>query len=110
MLLLFEFAFGVMRNDLFVFKIILPTSYYWQKITLTETTTRCHSRSLTITYCRSLLLIVPLVLLVAIFCTTLCDSLSFNLSLVCFFITDPKKTSNNQMKTFACALQSNALT
>ena len=76
-------------------------------LTLTEMTTRCHSRSLAISCCHSLLLVVPLVV-------TSCHSsyhlLSLEVSLACPVINDSRKTSNDQKKTFACALQSNALT
>ena len=53
-LLLFALTSGGMRNDLFVFKIIIPTP-------LTKMTIRSHSRSLAISCCHSLLLVVPLV-------------------------------------------------
>ena len=56
---MFALTSGVMRNDLFVFKIIIQTPDCWEKRN---------------------------------------------------FINDSRKRSNNQKKTFACALQSNALT
>ena len=54
LLLMFALTSGVMRNDLFVFKIIIPTP-------LTKMTIRSRSRSLAISCCHSLLLVVPLV-------------------------------------------------
>ena len=64
-----------MRNDLFVFKIFIPTPYWWQKKRiLTEMTTRCHSLSLVVTCCHSLSLVVPLVVTS---CYSLYHSLSF---------------------------------
>ena len=43
--------------------------------------------------------------LIAILCTTCCHWLSFDILLVCVFISDPRKTSKDQEKTFAYALQ-----
>ena len=71
-------------------------------------TTRCHSRSLVVSCCHSLLLVVPLVVTS---CHSSCyHSLSLDVSVICPVINDSSKTSNDQKKTFACPLQSNALT
>ena len=43
--------------------------------------------------------------LVAIIRTTRCHSLSLDVSLVCPVINDSRKTSNDQKKTFVCALK-----
>ena len=42
--------------------------------------------------------------LVVIHCTSPCHLLSQNLSLICLFINDSRKTSKDHMKIFACGL------
>ena len=105
LLLLFVIASGVMRNDLFVFKIFIPTPYcgHKKKRTLTELTTRCHSLSLVVT-CRHALSLVTS-------CHSLYHSLSFVvISLVCLFIIDPRKTSKDQKKTLHVLYKKSAQT
>ena len=73
-------------------------------------TTRCHSRSLAVSCFHLLLLIVSLVVPSCHSSNTRCHSLSLDVPLVCPVINDSRKTFNDQKKTFAYALQSNALT
>ena len=94
LLLLFALTSGVMRNDLFPFKIIIPTPYCYQKKTLTEMTTGRHSLSLVVIYRYSLFHSLSLV---AIPRTHRCHSLSLDVSLVCPFINDPKKKRDSIM-------------
>ena len=107
---MFSLTYGVMRNDLFVFNIIILTADCWQKKNFNR-----NDHSLSFAFTRYLLLpfIVTLFCtrcLVAILRTTRYHSLSLDLSLVCPVINDSRKASIDQKKIFACALQSNALT
>ena len=88
------------------------TALLAKKRTLTEMTTHpCHSWSLAITCCHSLLLVIPLVVTS---CHSSYHSLSFNftpcITRLLFYQQLPRNTSNDQKETCACALKSDALT
>ena len=85
-----------MRNGFLVLKYSYQRRIAGKKRTLTEINHHSLSYSLVIVRYHSLSLVVTRY-------TTCCHSLS--LSIVCLFINDPRKTSTNEKKTFACALQ-----
>ena len=96
LLLLFAITFGVMRNDLFVFKIFIPTPYCWQKkeektnldLKWPLAVIRCYSLPLFTICCHLLSLAVRLVV-------TSCHSIYHSslvvirCSLFYLFISDP---------------------
>ena len=95
-LLLFAIASDVMRNDFLVLKYSYQRHTAGKKRTLAEINHHSLSYSFVIIRYHSLSLVVT--------CYTTCCHL-LSLSVVCLFINDPRKTSTNEKKIFACALQ-----
>ena len=88
----------VMFTSLMV--LLAKKNFNWDDHSFSLAVTRC------ITCCHSLSIVVPLIVIKChSLYTTRCYSLSLDILLVWLFINDPKKTSQEQKKAFACALQ-----
>ena len=111
LLLLFALASDIMRNDPFVLKILIPNHCSHAKRSLTKMTTRCHSLWLVVTCSHSLSLVARLVVTSChSLYTTCCHSLSLDISDVCVFISNPRKTSTDQKKHLHVLYKMNRLT
>ena len=81
------------------------------KRSLTKMTTRCHSLWLVVTCSHSLSLVARLVVTSChSLYTTCCHSLSLDISAVCVFISNPRKTSTDQKKHLRVLYKMNHLT
>ena len=109
MLLFHYFLFKVLLKVYRVLFRVLSGRFLSFSKKLVKINPRCHSLSLVVTLCHSLLIVVPLVVtrcntrwhslsLVFIRCHPLYYSLSLDVSPVCLFLNDPKKLSKKMKK------------